>query len=258
MVQTAERCSQNEASDNAIYQRHVFAYEQAALLAQGKIAEFGCGEGYGMNLLLPKADVYLAMDKFPTAIGEEITDKVIFKQMKFPKWGGVPQSYFDFVVTFQVIEHINEDSEFTMRLSQLLKPGGKLILTTPNIKTSLTRNPFHVREYTHDQLEKVLAPYFTNLDMQGVFLKERSMAYYQENKASVEKFKKLDPLDLEHKLPAWMLRKPYDLLNRWNRRKLLNQSQNSANSAASEITTEDFYLDKFNDSAIDFFVIAQK
>ena len=47
----------------------------------------------------------------------------------------------DFVVTFQVIEHIKDDEKFVQEIHRVLKPGGKLILTTPNILMSLSRNP---------------------------------------------------------------------------------------------------------------------
>ena len=34
----------------------------------------------------------------------------------------------DFVVTFQVIEHIKDDEKFIQEIHRVLKPGGKLIL----------------------------------------------------------------------------------------------------------------------------------
>ena len=38
----------------------------------------------------------------------------------------------DFVVTFQVIEHVEDPVKFLQVIYQLLKPGGKLLIATPN------------------------------------------------------------------------------------------------------------------------------
>ena len=253
-IQTAERCSQNEASDNVVFQRHLFAYEQAAALISGTVAEVGCGEGYGMRLLLPKSELYMAMDKYPSKVGKEQAEKLIFKQMNFPDFGGVPIDFFDFIICFQVVEHIEADELFIKKMSGLLKQGGKLILTTPNVLMSLTRNPFHVREYTYSELDALIRPFFSKTDIRGVFGKQQATAYFEANKASVARFRRLDPFDFEHRLPAAILKIPYDLLNRWNRRKLLKEMNRETNA----VTTEEFYLEAFAPNAYDFFVVAEK
>ncbi len=253
-LQTAERCSQNDASDNVIYQRHVFAYEQAAAMVSGKVGEVGCGEGYGMQLVLPHVDFYVAMDKYETLVAQEQTEKVFFKQMNFPDFGGIPVNFFDYIISFQVVEHIKNDTLFIERIAQLLKPGGKLLLTTPHAPMSLTRNPFHVREYEYAEMEALVKPHFSKVDIKGVFGKEQAMEYYEANKASIARFRKFDVFDFEHRLPASLVKIPYDLLNRWNRRKLLKQ----VNRPTTTITTDEFYLGPFAPAAFDFFVVAER
>ena len=49
------------------------------------------------------------------------------------------------VVTFQVIEHIKNDHLFIQEIKRVLKQDGLFIMTTPNRKMSLTRNPWHVQ-----------------------------------------------------------------------------------------------------------------
>jgi SAM-dependent methyltransferase len=253
-IQTAERCSQNEASDNVIFQRHLFAYEQAAAIVSGKVAEVGCGEGYGMSVLLPHVDLYMAMDKYPTQPAGEQTEKVIFKQLQFPNFSGVPVRFFDFVICFQVIEHIKDDRLFVSKIAQLLKPGGTLLLTTPHAPMSLTRNPFHVREYEYPALQDLLSPHFSRIDIRGVYGKQQARDYYEANKQSVARVRKWDPLDFEHRMPAALLKIPYNWLNRWNRHKLLRQ----CDTQTVRITTDEFYLDAFNPEAYDFFALAEK
>jgi len=51
VIQTAERSSHLDPSENVIFQRHMIAYNQAAKLIHGTVLEIGCGEGYGITAL---------------------------------------------------------------------------------------------------------------------------------------------------------------------------------------------------------------
>lgn len=42
------------------------------------------------------------------------------------------EEQFDIVVTSEVIEHVTDQNEFILQIAEVLKPGGTLILTTPN------------------------------------------------------------------------------------------------------------------------------
>ena len=50
-IQTAERVSQSDVSDNFVFQRSYLAYVEAAKLVSGKVLEIGTGSGYGIELL---------------------------------------------------------------------------------------------------------------------------------------------------------------------------------------------------------------
>ena len=182
-LQTAERVSSHEASDNVIFQRHLVAYNEAAKLIYGNVLEVGSGEGYGIELLASKAERYQAIDKYNTSV-ESYAAKfphVHFQQMNIPPIE-FPENTFDCIVTFQVIEHIEDDAGMVSEMARVLKPGGLLVLTTPNIKMSLTRNPWHVREYTVSQLKGLLQRYFSEVDMKGVYGNQKVMDYYNANK----------------------------------------------------------------------------
>lgn len=67
---------------------------------------------------------------------------------------------FDAVVLFEVIEHMPfcEGVRLLSRIYDLLVPGGKLVLTTPNVAhpTHYYRDPTHVLPWSHEGLGGVL------------------------------------------------------------------------------------------------------
>lgn len=254
-MQTAERVSSHDHSDNVIYQRHLVAYNTAKTLIKGKVLEVGCGEGYGVDILAPHADEYMAIDKFQSNLDKYINKhpNVQFKQMSVPPLP-FPDNYFDSLVTFQVIEHIEDDAAMIKEMARVLKPGGIMVMTTPNIKMSLTRNPWHVREYTVGELRRLNERYFSTVDMQGVYGNEKVMDYYEKNKASVRRFTRFDILNLQYRLPRSILQIPYDILNRVNRRLLLKQN----NGLVNDIVLSDYFTKKATDVCFDLLVIAKK
>ena len=94
-----------------------------------------------------------------------------------------PDGSFDCVISFQVIEHIRRDEEFVREVSRVLRKGGVFVVSTPNAPMSLTRNPWHVREYTATQLTRLLRGSFSEVECRGVFGNDRVMEYYAANKA---------------------------------------------------------------------------
>ncbi len=161
---------------------------------------------------------------------------------------------FDCVISFQVIEHIRRDLEFVREIERVLRPGGRFIVTTPNAPMSLTRNPWHVREYTAEELQGLLGSVFPQVEMLGVFGNEKAMAYYEKNRRSVARITRYDILDLQHRLPRRLLQLPYDILNRMNRRKLLRDNTELTGS----IRMDDYRLGPVDAACFDLFYIAQK
>jgi len=256
ILQTAERSSHLDPSENVIYQRHLIAYKEAAKLVSGTVLEVGSGEGYGIIELAPKADHYIAVDKYNTEISDELKkeNNITFIQAEVPPLKGIEDNSVDFVVTFQVIEHINDDEMFLQEIHRVLKPGGKLILTTPNSMMSLTRNPWHTREYTPEQMGEVLKSSFDNYELKGVFGNDKVMDYYNKNKESVRKITRFDILNFQYWLPRWLLQIPYDILNRFNRYNLQDDNQGIVNS----LVYTDYSISASNTECLDHFCIATK
>ncbi|MEE9439165.1 MAG: class I SAM-dependent methyltransferase [Saprospiraceae bacterium] len=252
LLQTAERVSQ-KISDNFVFQRSLLAYLEASKIIAGDILEIGTGEGYGIEYLAPKAKTYLTIDKYVSKIDPKF-ENVTFRQMNIPPFEGIADNSFDYVVSFQVIEHIEDDNQYVSEIYRVLKPGGQFIVTTPNIKMSITRNPWHVREYTIQELINLLKKSFSTVEAKGVFGNEKAMNYYQKNVASVKKITRFDIFNLQHRLPRQLLQIPYDILNRINRKKLLDQNT----TLVSQIHHSDYYIKNADDQCIDLFYISTK
>jgi len=257
-MQTAERVSQRDTSDNYVFQRSILAYVEAAKIVSGKVLEIGTGSGYGIEVIASNTDKFVTIDKFESDVAsnkELLGDNdVEFVQMNVPPLTGIEDNSFDFVITFQVIEHIKDDNEFVKEIHRVLKPGGKLIVSTPNIKMSITRNPWHIREYTVPEFGTLLGKQFPKVEQLGVFGNHKVMDYYTENKKSVEKITRFDIFNFQYILPRWILQIPYDILNRMNRRKLLTENT----SLVSGIEMDDYFVDKATDECFDLFYVATK
>ncbi len=257
LIQTAERVSHVEASDNYVFQRSIFAYAEAAKMVHGKVLEIGTGSGYGMEMIASKADQFVTVDKFENdnvAGLVKANNKITFLKMNIPPLTGIADNSFDFVITFQVIEHIENDQLFVQDIYRVLKPGGKLIVTTPNKKMSLTRNPWHIREYLVPELKTLLKQHFPEVKPLGVYGDDTVMEYYYANKKAVERITKFDFLNLQYKLPRWCLQIPYDIMNRWNRKKMLS----SDNTMVSKIKMKDYFLAEAGNDCLDLFYVAEK
>lgn len=255
MYKTTEITSAEIASDNPVHQRLLFPYVQAAHIVNGNVLEIGCGWGRGLELLTKAASHYTGIDKnadLIQALGKAYPQSS-FIAASIPPLAGLADNTFDYIVTFQVIEHIENDDLFVREAHRVLKPGGKLLLTTVNKTFSLTRNPWHVREYKADELKGLMGKYFRQVQTQGIHGNEKVMTYYEQNKESVRKLTRFDIFNLQYRLPRRLLQVPYDLMNRLNRNRLLQ-----ADGLAAEIQYTDYVVSSDPAGSLDFFYQATK
>jgi SAM-dependent methyltransferase len=85
----------------------------------------------------------------------------------------------DLVTSFETIEHVADARALVLEIRRVLKPGGCLVLSTPNRAFGSpqrhTANPFHVREFTADELRAVLGEAFQDVALYG----QRPVAAYR-------------------------------------------------------------------------------
>ncbi|MBX2964248.1 MAG: class I SAM-dependent methyltransferase [Cyclobacteriaceae bacterium] len=255
-IYTTEITSENIPSDNPIHQRLFKAYVAALPYVKGNVLEIGCGEGRGIALLKPNTTGFTAVDKIDDALKalrQKFPD-ARFMAMNLPPLHGLQDNAYDCVISFQVIEHIQDDRFFLKEINRVLKPGGIALITTPNKKLSLSRNPWHIREYFAEELQRLAAEIFDSVDLKGITGNEKVMLYYEQNRVSVNGFMRWDIFNLQYKLPAWLLRIPYELMNRLNRNKL----QSGNDELVQSIRHEDYVVTDQANEALDLFLIVRK
>ena len=255
LLKTAERTHTQTFSNNYVYQQHVFAYKAVPLNAikNKNVLEVGCGAGYGLQMIASPAASYVAIDK-RKPVGVSFHDQISFSRCQLPMLKKIGDDQFDTVICFQVIEHIQNDLRLLSEIKRVLKPGGILYLTTPNRLTSFTRNPFHVREYLPDEMIHLINLFFDEATVSGVFGNAFVQEYRNENKKSVDSILRYDLLDLQHRLPGFLLRGVYSLANNLNRRYLAQRIPH----ITAEIRYHDFQIGELQPHCIDFFVKAIK
>ena len=250
-IKTAERVSR-DVTDNFVFQRSKLAYVEAAKRVGGRVLEIGTGTGYGIDIIAPNVEHFVTMDKTRSEELGVIPANVEFKEGVVPPLPFADES-FDYVVSFQVIEHIKRDKEFVREVYRVLKKGGKFIVSTPNRPMSLTRNPWHVREYTAEQFSALLSS-FAEVEALGVGGNERVWSYYDKNRESVHRITRFDIFRMQWWMPRWVLQIPYDILNRLNRRKLHSENR----TLTENISMEDYSLQNIDNKCFDLFYIATK
>lgn len=190
--------------------RHRAAYLHARELARGRdVLDAGCGEGFGTVLLAETARTVLAVDYSAAAVAAgraaHARPNLEFRQLDLYDLPKLDRR-FDLVTNFQVLEHLREPGDFLRALASVLKPDGTLMLTTPNRLTTVSENPYHVREYTAEELRDLLTPVFGRVEIASVLGNARVRAFDAERRRQVARILRLDPLGLRKVLPERLVK----------------------------------------------------
>lgn len=131
---------------------HVFYNEllKNEELKEKKILDAGCGTGWFSKAASERGGIVTSMD-----LGENLLAQVAKKCKSECVVGSIleipfPDNTFDFVVSSEVIEHTPDPYKALHEIHRVLKPGGKMVLSTPNkfwFWTLYIANKFNLRPY---------------------------------------------------------------------------------------------------------------
>ena len=146
---------------------HLLRYEMALQFLRDKPHAMGldcfCGNGYGSYWLGKELDesCITGID----ASAEAVTfanqyyqlPNVFFSNKLFPF--DLPKGIFDFVVSFESIEHVDDGVRMFDELIGSLKAGGYFLFSVPNERINSrekNHHPFHKHHYVDDEVKRIL------------------------------------------------------------------------------------------------------
>jgi len=168
---TGERCVPWAPDVQVVYE-HLHRYLWASRIVSGRrVLDLGSGEGYGSAILAETAAHVIGVDVDAGAVEHSQLNYVGDGNLEFRLASATDLSQFadgsfDVVVAFEVIEHVGDHDQVFAELGRVLAGDGVLVLSTPErrLYSELPgyANPFHVREFTLDELSALLAREFAN------------------------------------------------------------------------------------------------
>jgi 2-polyprenyl-3-methyl-5-hydroxy-6-metoxy-1,4-benzoquinol methylase len=150
---------------------HLPRYELAKVQAIGKnVLDFGCGTGYGSAALAEVAASVTGLDIDQAAItwanATHRNSKLTF-HLCSDLGATLPKNSFDIVTCFEMIEHVNYETQQAAiaSIAQMLRKDGTLLISTPNpeITKLYGANPYHLREMTLPEFHDLLGKHFSHV-----------------------------------------------------------------------------------------------
>ena len=163
----------------SVEHRHRYQIASQFVGPDSRVLDLGCGLGYGSRYLC-RGVSYLGIDISEDAISycRQVSDvkNVTFEQFNATSIP-LPDSSFDVITAFEMLEHVPDPSTVVKEARRLLKPDGLFLSSTPDRDTydSLLTEPnlFHVSEMSlaeyvscledHFKFNKIMGQFFYNL-----------------------------------------------------------------------------------------------
>ena len=156
-----------------LWGEHRSRYRFAAHFVSGQtVLDVACGSGFGLEMLSAAGARPIGVDYAREALtnirlAQPHANLVHADATRLP----LETASIDQVVSFETIEHVPDASALVRELRRVLKPGGHLVLSTPNRAFGPlerhTANRFHVREFTAAELRSILCEYFASVRLYG-------------------------------------------------------------------------------------------
>ena len=206
-----ERLADDPTSELWGEHRARYRFAQTFITKGQRVLDVACGSGFGLEMLTWFGAVPVGID-YAADVLREVSVKVRDTPLVCADAAHLPlgTDSMQVVVSFETIEHVPDASALVRELRRVLKPGGRLILSTPNRAFGPlerhTVNRFHVREFTATELRAMLQDSFEHVELFG----QRPTATYRYVPYLMFE------ADTSPRALAWkvMLRLPFGLRNR--------------------------------------------
>lgn len=141
------------------------------------VLDLACGNGYGSNLMAQYAKEVIGVDIDESVISYAkktyISSNLQFEIGSAEKTN-LESRYFDIVVSFETIEHHDRHEEMLEEIKRVLKPGGILIISSPDkyyySDVRSFKNKYHIKELYEDEFKGLMKKHFINC----IFYKQKS------------------------------------------------------------------------------------
>ena len=107
-------------------------------LADGKVLDIGCGSGYLLLSLKEKGCEVFGLEANQNAV-DVCADSGLNVFKGTLEEARYQDRSFDVVILSQVIEHLQSPRKTLKEIYRILKPGGKILVYCPNVKSYLTK-----------------------------------------------------------------------------------------------------------------------
>lgn len=164
---------QSSPQARLIYLMHVVTYQFAeAFTRDRRVLDFGCGSGYGSAMIACGAREVVGVDVAEEAVAfaraRHTMENLSFSRIEADAVLPFADASFDTVLSFQVFEHVADESRYLGEIARVLRPGGTLVLATPDRSTRLFPfqqpwNRWHLREYDEVSLGVQLKRHFADV-----------------------------------------------------------------------------------------------
>lgn len=248
-----------------LFLRHKKPYFFISQYCNDKVVmDFGCGLGYGTFLLSGESKKIIGVDIEQAVISQCIkkykSKNLIFQPIESDKKTPYEDSFFDIVVSSQVIKHVKDVNWYLIELKRILKANGKLFIITPNRNYRLLPfqkpwNPNHMREYSLGELHKELNIIFENVDILGIRgTEEINKIEYKRVRQTPFKAYVVPPLKRLIGIGFYKYLRNKVYFQKENKHKLFVKVE-----LLKIYTLKNFFINKENlDTCLDYFAICQK